>query len=67
MRKFEGFPMEELEEMRESLYTQLEQGYDWIEARAGQDTREAEEFWADLKRSYDDVVEEIRHKIGEGL
>jgi len=66
MRKFEGFPLADLEEMRESLSVQLDKGYAWIEEREGQDTREAEEYWREIKASYDDVVEEIRHKLGEG-
>lgn len=68
MRKLEGFPLRDLEEMRDSLYGDIEKGYDWIEGKEtkGEDTQEAEVYWADLLRNYESVNEEIRHKIGEG-
>lgn len=68
MRKLEGFPLRDLEEMRDSLYRDLEKGYEWIDGKEirGEDTREAEVYWEELLRNYESVNEEIRHKIGEG-
>jgi hypothetical protein len=66
MRKMEGFPLSDLEEMRDSLYQNLEKGYTYIEQKLekGEDTREAEDYWQELLKQYNMVTEEIRHKIG---
>lgn len=60
-----GFPLEDLEEMRDSLAQDLDNGEAAIEEKsaAGEDHTEYLEFWDRLLTDYGLVVEAIRRKL----
>ena len=61
------FPLAELEGMRDSLFVQLDRGYEAIEEKVakGEDTQEYEKYWQDLLSQYETVIGSIRAALVE--
>lgn len=60
-----GFPLEDLEEMRDAIAKDLDNGEAAIEEKsaAGEDHTEYLEFWNQLLTDYELVVEAIRRML----